>query len=495
MNPHACTKCAGRLLMALAAITSILLMAACGSGSGLVTPLGGSFSNSSLSGTYVMKQTGYYLNSAGNGIPFSETTIFSANGKGALTVIEDDGGPQGPGSEMLAGSYGIERDGEGSLKFNNPSAISTYQITMIDTGHFYVVEGDSYASSSGYGVLQTSTATPSGTYVFKAHNFDTSSTVGVGTIISNGTFTGTQDILTLGGSNSAQAISGSVSTPNSSGVGTYTLNGPTGSSSGNYYVISSSEFYFMANPASGSLEIGQADAQTGTTLAAGTYVFGSRGDTINNQPGIHSTGVFTTDGKGNITSGTVDYIQDESDDNGGNGFTVNAGASYTLDPSGDGNGTITLPLSKCVTLSQIFWMVSPTSAYFLNNSPTAVEDGSFSSQTGTITTLSAQAAFVMDGVPDTPAGGQVGDFEPTTSGAFNWNEASNGYNSNTGSFGSVPIGTNGTYTVGSSGRVEVVVNNVAPELVFYLSSSTTGFIVEVDGTGDIGGVFTQQTSP
>ena len=199
MNPHACTKCAGRLLMALAAITSILLMAACGSGSGLVTPLGGSFSNSSLSGTYVMKQTGYYLNSAGNGIPFSETTIFSANGKGALTVIEDDGGPQGPGSEMLAGSYGIERDGEGSLKFNNPSAISTYQITMIDTGHFYVVEGDSYASSSGYGVLQTSTATPSGTYVFKAHNFDTSSTVGVGTIISNGTFTGTQDILTLGG--------------------------------------------------------------------------------------------------------------------------------------------------------------------------------------------------------------------------------------------------------------------------------------------------------
>ena len=93
-------------------------------------------------------------------------------------------------------------------------------------------------------------------------------------------------------------------------IGTYTLNGPTGSSSGNYYVISSSEFYFMANPASGSLEIGQADAQTGTTLAAGTYVFGSRGDTINNQPGIHSTGVFTTDGKGNITSGTVDYIQE-----------------------------------------------------------------------------------------------------------------------------------------------------------------------------------------
>ena len=33
MNPLAATKCAGRVLMALTAITSILLMAACGSSS------------------------------------------------------------------------------------------------------------------------------------------------------------------------------------------------------------------------------------------------------------------------------------------------------------------------------------------------------------------------------------------------------------------------------------------------------------------------------
>jgi hypothetical protein len=255
----------------------------------------------------------------------------------------------------------------------------------------------------------------------------------------------------------------------------------------------------MANPTSGSLEIGQAEAQTGgpftvtNTLAAGSYVFGSRGDTVANQPGIHSAGVFTTDGNGNVTSGTVDYVQDSNVEDGtGSGLTVNAGATYTLDPSGDGNGTITLPLSNGATITQVFWMVSPTTAYFLNNSPAAVEDGSLLLQTGgPFSALTGQAAFVMDGYPGS-LGGQVGAFDPTSSTAFNWNEQANAAGTGAG-----PIGTNGTYTVSSNGRVEVIVNNFNPasDVVFYLSSPNTGFMVEVDGSGDIGGVFTQQTSP
>lgn len=492
MNPHACSKRAGRLLMALAAITSILLMAACGSSNGLVTPLPGGFSNSSLSGTYVMKQTGYYNNN-GNAQAFSETTVFTSNGSGTLTILEDDGGPQGPGAENLAGSYGIEQDGEGYLTFNNPTP-STYQITMIDDSHFYVMEGDTYATSSGYGVLQTSTAAPSGTFVFKAHNFELTSRVGEITI-AGGAFNGTQDLLVLGGNNSAQPISATVIAPVANGVGTFTVNGGI---SYNYYVISASEFYFMANPVSGSLEIGEAKAQTGgpftlaNTLTAGSYVFGSLGDTVSNQPGIHSAGVIATNGSGGISSGTVDYVQDANvEDGNGSGLTVNANAAYTLDPSGDGNGTITLPLSNGATINQVFWMVSPTSAFFLNNSSTAVEDGSFSLQSGApFNALSSQAAFVMDGVPGA-LGDQVGPFDPTSSTAFNWNEEAN-----IAGTGAVAIGTNGTYTISSNGRVEATVNNFNPSssVVFYLSSPNTGFMVEVDGSGDIGGVFTQQAS-
>ncbi len=510
MNPPTCAHYAGRLLSALAAIASVLLTAGCGNNNnnGFVAPLGGNFSKSSLSGTYVMKQTGYYAGPDQNAVPFSETTVFSADGNGSLTILEDDGGPQpGPGSENLAGSYAIVRDGEGSLTFNYTPTPSTYNITMIDTNHFYVMEADPFATSSGYGVVQTPTptATPSGTFVFKSHNFGISSRVG-GITIAGGAFTGTQDILTpVGGSNASQAITGALGAPSSTGVGTFSLTAPTGSFSGNYYVASPNEFYFLANPNSGSLEIGQAELQTGgpfsvtNALTAGSYALGSRGDTPDTsliQPAIHTAGVFTTDGAGNVTTGTVDYVNGSNvEDNNGAGLTVNAGANYTFDPSGDGNGTVTLPLSNGATLSEVFWMISPTSAYFLNNSAQAVEDGSFSVQTGAVSTLNSQAAFVMDGFPGS-YGDQVGVFQPTTGSNFNWNEQAN-----EAGFGAAPLGTTGAYIAGSNGRFTVTVNNFnnitgnPTFLVFYLSSPTTGYMVEVDGSGDIGGVFAQQTSP
>jgi len=49
MNPLASTKCAGRLLMALAAFTSILLIAGCSSSSKTPTNPEG-FTNASLTG-------------------------------------------------------------------------------------------------------------------------------------------------------------------------------------------------------------------------------------------------------------------------------------------------------------------------------------------------------------------------------------------------------------------------------------------------------------
>jgi hypothetical protein len=482
MNSLASPKCVRRLFMALAAISGIFLTVGCGS-SGNINPLGGGFSNSSLKGQYVMKQTGFFANSQGNAQAFSETTVFTADGNHNLTITVDDGGPQGAGVESVSGSYQINSDGTGSLTINNPT-ISTYAITMIDVDHFYVIEGDAFATSSGYGILQTSTAAPSGNFVFKAHNLGISSRVG-GIAIINSAFTGTEDLLNLGGQYSSQTVSGNLTAPDSNGRGTFTL---TGSTLFNYYAVSPSEFYFMADAASGSLEIGQADVQTATTLPAGSYVFGSSGDTIAGNPaGIHSAGVFATDGSGNVTGGSVDYVQDFNVSS-GLPFTV-ANSSYTLDPSGDGNGIITLPLSNGTTITQIFWMVNATTAYFLDNNPLAVEDGSFALQSGApFSALTSQAAFFMDGT-DTTFKDRVGVFQNTSTGNFNWNQVSN-----SAGIGGVALGTNGSYTVTSNGRVAAVVNNVTPAVVFYMSSPNTGFMVQEDGA-DIGGAFTQQTSP
>jgi hypothetical protein len=503
MNPLASSKCARRSLIALAAMTGVILAVGCGSGNPIIPPLGGGFSNTSLSGQYVMKQTGTGVNQAGTSAdPFSETTVFTADAKGNLSILVDDFDQDGaqlvPPTLPETGTYSIAKDGTGSLSFGG----SNYAITMIDDSHFYLIEGDPFATSSGYGQMQDKTAftaAPSGAFVFKAHNLDSSSRVG-GITITAGAISGTEDLLSAGLLATSQAVTSSVamSPPNSTtGRGAFKL---TDGTSFGYYVVNSTEFYFMSD--TNSLEIGQAEAQTGgpfsaATLASGTsYVFGSSGDTnISGIAGIHSAGVFTTDGVSSFTGGAVDYVQDTTV----NSNLAVSGGSYTL--ASNGRGQINLTLSGGSISPQIFWMVNGTRAYFLANSTLAVEDGSFSLQqvAPLSSALTGQAAFVMDGF-DTTLKDRVGDFETTSSTAFNWNQTANAFLPSALSGIVTVTGTNGTYTVGSNGRVAVVVNGVTasgvtPGVVFYLSSPNTGFMVQEDVQGfDIGGAFAQQAS-
>jgi hypothetical protein len=477
----------------MATVLGVLFTAACGSSSSRITPLGGTFSRASLKGQYVIAQTGTGVNTAGTSAdPFSETLVFSADGAGNLKVTVDDFNQDGqflnPPSLPETGTYAISSDGTGSITVGG----SSYAITMIDDGHFYVMQQDSGATSSGYGELQDTTAftaAPSGAYVFKAHRQSGSSRVG-GITITAGAISGTEDLLDLGITANTVPVSSSVamSAPDSSGRGSFTLIDGTAF---NYYVVNSGKFHFMAN--NGSLEIGMAEAQTGTftlaTLAAGTsYVFGSAGDTsVTGAQAIHSGGVFTSDGNGNITAGSVDYVQDTTVNP---NLTVSSG-TYTLAASG--RGTLNLTLSGGTINPQIFWMVNSSRAYFLVNSGTAVEDGIYTLQTGT--TLTSQAAFTMDGIDTGGIKDRVGIFAPAGSGILKWNQASNSFLPSAGSGQVTTLGTTATYQVSSNGRVTVVVNNVnttTPGMVFYLSSPNTGVMVEEDS--NVGGTFAQQAT-
>ncbi len=497
MNPLASTQCAKRVLMALAAISGILLAVGCGSSNPIIHSLGGGFSTASLKGQYVIAQTGIGINQAGTASdPFSETIVFTADGNGNVNATVDDFDQVGGPFTLLsavAGTYSIASDGTGSMNIGGSNG-SNYAITMIDDSHFYIIEQDGFATASGFGEMQDTaafTAPPSGAFVFKAHNIDTSSRVG-GITITAGAIAGTEDLLTLGLLSSSNAVATAVamSAPDSNGRGTFSL---TDGSSFNYYVVNSSKFHFMSNSASGSLEIGQAEAQVApaagfspaTLPPAASYVFGSSGDTTSNPLGIHSAGVFSTDGNGNITAGgAVDYVQDSTV----NSNLAVSGGTYTL--ASNGRGQINLTLTGGTISQQIFWMLNQSSAYFLANSTAAVENGTFSQQQGApFAAITSQAAFVMDGF-DTAFKDRVGLFKPTSSG-FNWNQASNSYDVNLGGSPSA-LPTNGTYTVGSNGRVTVTVNGVTSNLVFYLSSANTGFMVQEDA--DIGGSFAQQAA-
>jgi hypothetical protein len=432
----------------------------------------------------------------GNGVaPFSETIIFTADGNGAITATVDDfyqvGGPFNLTSSV-AGTYSLASDGTGSMNIGGANGFN-YAITMIDDNHFYIIEQDGFATASGFGEMQDTTAftaAPSGAFVFKAHNLGSSSRVG-GVTIAAGAISGTEDFLSLGllSQNLPIATSVVMSAPDATnGRGTFML---TDGSSFNYYVVNSSKFYIMSNSASGSLEIGQAEAQTGgpfslTTLAANnSYVFGSSGDTNGGTAGIHSAGVFTTDGNGNVTGGAVDYVQDTTVNT---NLTV-SGGTYSL--ASTGRGVTNLTLAGGTISPQIFWMVNGSRAYFLANEVAAVEDGTFTVQQGApFSTLSNQAAFFMDGF-DIAYKDRVGLFKATGTGPFNWNQAANSFDINLLGNPSATA-TNGTYQVSSNGRVAVVVNNVTTTTVFYLSSANTGFMVQEDA--DIGGSFSQQAS-
>jgi hypothetical protein len=493
MNTLASSTCARRVLMSLAATVGVLFTAGCGSSNGgLVGSLGGNFSKASLKGQYVIAQTGTGVNLAGTSADsFSETIVFTADGAGNLNVTVDDFNQDGapiPSTLPETGSYSILTDGTGNMTFGG----ANYAFTMIDDGHFYTIEEDSFATASGYGELQDTTAftaPPSGSYVFKAHRLGSSARVG-GITITGGAISGTEDLLVLTIPSTSVAVSSSVSmaTPDTNGRGTFTL---SDGSAFNYYVVNSGKFHFMSN--TGSLEIGMAEAQSGTftlaTLGAGTsYVFGSAGDTTVSAGGIHSAGVFTADGAGNVTGGAVDYVQDRILNA---NLTVSSG-TYTL--AATGRGTLNLTLSGGTISPQIFWMVNGTRAYFLADSTTAVEDGTFSLQqvAPLSSALSSQAAFIMDGFDTGGFKDRVGVFDPIGSGTFNWNQTSNSFN---GSGLVSSLGTTGTYQVSSNGRVSVTVNNVnatTPGMVFYLSSPNTGFMVEEDS--NVGGTFTQQAS-
>ena len=123
----------------------------------------------------MIAQTGVGVNQARTSAdPFSEIIVFTADGNGNLVIPVDDFNQDGtpytlPPSTSLTGTYSISSDGTGSLSFNG----SNYTITMIDDSHFYVIEQDAFATASGFGEKQDTTAftaAPSGNFVFKAHN-------------------------------------------------------------------------------------------------------------------------------------------------------------------------------------------------------------------------------------------------------------------------------------------------------------------------------------
>jgi hypothetical protein len=510
-------KLTNKLLLAVT-LGLLLFALACGS-NGSSAPITGPFSAASLMGSYACRLSGsdsfIDVNNNLQTESYTETLVFKADGAGNLTGTEDFNSNLPAfgftAGTAFTGTYAIGKDGNGSIQINFSAPASgqiNLSITMENTSRFYAVEADAFANfsanASGEGIKQDTTAfaaAPNGTFVMRAHQVfpTTVSSATVGALTSNNgtTVTGTLDVLRNDLLLPQLTVtSGSFSTPDANGRGTlvYADNAsPAVTRHFQYYVVDANRFQLMESDAT-VLGTGSAERQaSGSLVLAGNYAFGSSGDTDTTIGGVRSVGVFTA-GSGTITGGVLDSVQD-----GGSILNEGFGATYTQGANGRVDVTLIPSGGAAIMIPEVFWMVSPSRAFFLVAATNKVEDGTIDLQTQATfanTDMKGQYALVMDGYNSSNLLTRIGTFIPDGNGNLNLNEEANSFVP-----GSLPGLINnpptlpGTYMVATNGRVTAAINTLSSNLILYLVAPGQAYILQNDTGVEISGKVTLQMSP
>jgi hypothetical protein len=497
-------------------VASLFALTGCGSGGGfvLVHPMG-NYSNASLKGAYVYEIHGTSLVT---GFPYREAGVFTADGNGHITAGVDDfeGGAASGSSTSLSGSfsgsYSVSNDGRGSIFFGptilgnisgSGSSQVGFAVSLVSSSKVELMEGDSFAVGAGVAELQDSSAiaaAPSGTFVFRVHQEITASSgtppaaqVG-GMTVASGSGTGAMD-QNLGGAFGLQDVAWGFGAPDQFGTGTATLTDSSNNATPFiYYIVNSGKFYLLTSNAS-VVGGGSAEAQSGTVSGglSGSYAFGSRGDDTNYTSRLYGTvgtvGAFTATG-GSIT-GAEDANQDGT-------ITSNAafpGSCAATGSAGGISGRVVVtngsgtPCSGSIT--EVFWLVSPSRAFFLDNNAGIYEDGTADLQTTSSfsnSTMKGQYALVMDGWDLSGVSGlgpqllaRVGALQYDGSNKLTLSEFANG--SASGGGASDPGALGGPYSVSPSGRVTGTVSNGGTpplDFVMYAVSGSQAYVLQND---------------
>jgi len=466
------------------AVLALFAATGCGNGGNTVIHTTGNYSNASLNGTYV-----YEINGDSQVGVYREIGAFTADGSGHITAGSDDSSLAG--NIPFTGTYQVFNDGTGSLTFSNSGLGQiNFAITIVSSSKIYLMEGDAFADGGGTAEFQTSSAittAPSGSFVFRLHEFasvesasNSASEVGAVSITS-GTVSGDRLDQNRGGVNALFTLTGGTfSAPAGMGRGTATITGSSSfSRSLTYYIVNSGRLILLVtNP--GAIGAGEAEAQSGAVGSglSGNYAFGSRGD--DPSPG-GITSLSATVGNLNASGGTIpafnfDAMQDGSYSNGSTTGT------YTT--SADGRTAVTLSGAS----PEVFWMVSPSRAFFLISSGSDVEDGTADLQTinsFSTSTMKGQYAMVMSGV-DLNVGqdlARVGALQFDGSGKLALAELANGSSTGVGAQSPQGGGLTGTYQIDSTGRIVASVSNSfnpTLDLIMYAVSGSDAYVLQPD---------------
>lgn len=483
----------GVTLLAIAATVG------CGSsGSVVLPPTGGNYSNSSLKGSYVYQVHGFDP----NGNPYRQVGVFTADGNGNITGGSDDSSSNASGA-AVSGTYTVGKDGTGFITVTTSLGTVNWAFTLSSTSQLQLIEADSFANAGGTAELQVPSAiaaTLNGTYVFHLHQ-DASAqnapnsqvpAAEVGSLaISSGSASGTMDENLAGTFNSAVSVTATFNALAGLGRGIGTLVNSSTNFTTNfvYYIVDVNKFVILVSNL-GAVGSGSAELQSGNVGAglSGNYAFGSRGDDGSFFAGIATVGQF------NASSGSISGAEDISQDgNISNNVTISS--CYTALSTGQvivndmSGGTCTS------TVTQVFWMVSPSRAFFVNVSSNTVEDGTADLQTTqnfAASTFAQQYSIAMDGIDATPELlSRVGALQFDGTGNIKLNELVNASGSGVGA--NNPGILAGTYTVASNGRIQATLGRGSLNLVMYAVSPSQAYVLQDDsGTTTSGQVLLQQ---
>ena len=380
------------------------------------------------------------------------------------------------------------------IGMNTSEGQITLAITLVSSSKVQFIEADSFANAGGTAELQSASATgttPNGTFVFRIHQ-DSSVQSGApaselgNMVLSSGSGNGTMDE-NLAGVVSLSNITTNLNAPSTFGRGTGTISNSSATFNLVYYIVNTSKIMMLVSNVS-AVGSGSAELQSGAVASGlnGNYVFGSRGDDSTTLASLATVGQF------NASSGTLTVTQDATQD--GNIIpTANFSACYTA--FSDGSVVVnSVSGSTCTsTVTQVFRMVNPTRAFFLNMSPNSVQDGTADLQTSqslSAASFKGQYSLAMDGQDVTPQLlSRVGTFQFDGASRVTLNELVNA--SNTGQGAVSPGLLSGTYAVGTGSRVTTTMTGL--HLVMYSISPSQAYVLQTDtGTMTSGMIQLQQ---
>jgi len=494
MRPHALSKYARRVLMALTAAAAILFAAACGSGNGFTKPNPAGFSTSSLSGTYVFSSVG----ADGNGAFIAIAGALVADGsgnipRGTMDVVDAAVTPTSPVAQPITGSYSVSSDGRGQARVSSSAGHFTFDFVLTSSSHGLITEFDGNATGSGTIDLQTAVPTLSqlaGPYAFSLAGIDGNSnsfaTAGAFTLNSSGATTaGVEDFNDAGVPIPNAPLTGTATAGSGTGPGAITLTSHFGALTFDFYPIDATHLKLIETDYTVAILTGDVFTQTGASIPTGPMVFTMGGGV---SAPVASGGLMTSDGAGNFTGGLEDV---------NNNGTVVAQVPFTGTAAAGGSvgGRVIVNLSGFVPATQ--WVIYPSSGglLMLETDSLNLTLGAAYAQTGQ--TLAASQDYGLNLSAFNTSGGfeedDIAQFQ-TTSSAF-----TGVVDINDDTVLSFDRALSGNYTVDSpaTGRGEVTTtadSNTFVSFIFYAINSSTALLLETD-TNQIGtGTFELQSA-